>query len=90
MLLCFSGLTGLALLVTDEETPLTRSEEAYLTAVARATYAEKGITGEAIRAHAETTLLPAPTLADFIERLHTIPASSESMRCSHDAIPNVV
>ncbi|WP_201374753.1 hypothetical protein [Ktedonobacter robiniae] len=77
-----SLLTGLALLVTDEETLLTRSEEAYLTTVARATYAEKGITREAIRAHAETTLLPAPTLADFIERLHTIPASSESMRCS--------
>ncbi len=75
-------LVGLALLVTDEETKLSKGEEADLVQVARATYAAKGITSEAIRGNPHTLLLPAPTLADFIEMMKHIPASSESMRQS--------
>lgn len=77
-----SLLTGLSLLVNEENTRLSKSEEAYLITVARATYAEKGITSEAIRLHPETLLLPAPTLADFIAKMQEMPASSDSMRQS--------
>ncbi|GHO50837.1 VirB4 family type IV secretion system protein [Ktedonospora formicarum] len=77
-----SLMTGLTLLVAEEDTPLTRSEEAYLMAIARATYADKGITHDALRRHPETALFPAPTLADFIAMMRSIPASSESMRQS--------
>ncbi|GHO82320.1 hypothetical protein KSZ_03260 [Dictyobacter formicarum] len=75
-------MTGLALLVTDEESRLTKGEEAYLMTVARATYAECGITSEAIRRNPETLLKPPPTLADFIKKMQTMPTSSESMRQS--------
>jgi hypothetical protein len=75
-------LVGLALLVTDETTRLSKSEEAYLIQVARATYASKGITSEAIRRDPQTLLLPAPTLAEYIEMMRQMPASSESMRQS--------
>lgn len=75
-------LTGLALLVTDDETRLSKSEEAYLMQVARATYASKGITSEAICRDPTTLLRPAPTLTDFIERMKSIPASAEGMRQS--------
>ncbi|BCL83598.1 hypothetical protein ccbrp13_60630 [Ktedonobacteria bacterium brp13] len=77
-----SLMAGLALLVTDEQTKLSTSEEAYLATVARAVYAAHGLTSEAIRRHPETLLLPAPTLADFITKMQTIPASSESMHQS--------
>lgn len=75
-------MTALALLVTDEETRLSKSEEAYLMTVARATYAAKGITAETIRQVPETLLLPAPILADFLARMREMPASSEPMRQS--------
>jgi Helicase HerA, central domain len=75
-------MTALALLVTDEETKLTKGEEAYLMSVARATYADEGITSEKIRQFPDTLLLPAPTLADFTVKMRTLPASSESMRQS--------
>ena len=77
-----SLMTGLSLLVTDEETKLSKSEEAYLMGVARPVYAAKGITSETIRHHPETLLLPPPTLADFIAMMQILPASSESMRQS--------
>jgi hypothetical protein len=75
-------MTALALLVTDEETRLSKSEEAYLMIVARATYAAKGITTEKIRHAPETLLLPAPILADFLAQIREMPASSEQMRQS--------
>ncbi|GCE09191.1 hypothetical protein KDAU_65200 [Dictyobacter aurantiacus] len=75
-------LTGLALLVTDEESKLSKGEEAYLTTVARATYAACGITSEAIRHDPDTLLKPPPTLADFIKTMQSTPTSSESMRQS--------
>ena len=75
-------MTGLSLLVTDEETRLSKGEEAYLMSVARAVYAAKEITSEAIQQKPETLLLPAPTLADFLATMRTMPASSESMRQS--------
>ncbi|GCE15060.1 hypothetical protein KTT_49190 [Tengunoibacter tsumagoiensis] len=77
-----SLMAGLALLVTDEDTKLTKSEEAYLITVARAAYAASGITSEAIRHHPDTLLKQAPTLVDFIAKMQTTPASSESMRQS--------
>ena len=75
-------MTALALLITDEDTRLTKGEEAYLMSVARATYAAQGITSEKIRYAPDTLLLPAPTLGDFIAKMQTTPASSESMRQS--------
>jgi hypothetical protein len=75
-------MTGLALLVADTETKLTKGEEAYLTQVARATYAARGITSEAIRLDPDVLLRPAPTLADLITTMKTMPASTESMRQS--------
>ena len=75
-------MTGLALLVADAETKLTKGEEAYLTQVARATYAAKGITSEAIRLDPEVLLSPAPTFADLIATMKTMPASAENMRQS--------
>jgi hypothetical protein len=77
-----SLVTGLSLLVTDEETKLSKSEEAYLISVARATYTDRGITNEAIQQNPDTLLLPTPTLTDFIAKMHAIGASSESMRQS--------
>jgi hypothetical protein len=75
-------LTALALLVTDEERRLTKDEETYLMKVARATYASRGLTTEAIRAHPATLLVPAPTLADFIEAMQSTPALSSSLQQS--------
>jgi hypothetical protein len=75
-------LTGLSLLVTDEETRLSKREESYLMAVARATYAAKGLTTEAIRENPATLLLPAPTLADFMTQMQAMPASSHEMQSS--------
>lgn len=75
-------VTGLSLLVTDEDTKLSKSEEAYLIAVARATYATRGITSEALRQKPTTLLLPAPTLADFLAQMQIISASSEGLRQS--------
>ena len=77
-----SLMTGLALLVTDEDTKLSKSEEAYLITVARAVYADKGITSKAIRQNPDTILLPTPTLADFIAKMQIMPASSERKRQS--------
>jgi hypothetical protein len=77
-----SLITGLSLLVTDEDTKLSKSEDAYLISVARAVYASNGITSETIRQNPETLLKPAPTLADFIAKMQVMPASSESMRQS--------
>jgi hypothetical protein len=75
-------MTGLALLIADAETKLTKGEEAYLTQVTRATYAAVGITSETIRLDPDVLLKPAPTLADLIATMKTMPASSESMRQS--------
>jgi uncharacterized protein (UPF0248 family) len=75
-------LVGLALLICDTETTLSKLEEAYLMAVARATYAAKGLTSEAIRRDPTTLLLPAPTLADFLQTMKQMPASSKTMRQS--------
>jgi Helicase HerA, central domain len=77
-----SLVTGLSLLVTDEETTLSKREEAYLISVARATYADRGITSDALRQNPDTVLLPAPTLADFLAKMQTLPASSEGLRQS--------
>ncbi len=75
-------LVGLALLICDTDTRLSRGEEAYLMAVARTTYAKRGITSEAIRHDPATLLRPAPTLSDFLETMKQTPASSETMRQS--------
>jgi hypothetical protein len=77
-----SLITGLSLLVTDEDTKLSKSEEAYLISVARAVYEALGITSEAIRQNPQTLLKPVPTLADFIAKMQVMPSSSESMRQS--------
>ncbi len=75
-------LVGLTLLICDADTRLSKIEEAYLMHVARAAYAAKGITSEAIRHDPGTLLCPMPTLTDFIETMKTTPASSEAMRAS--------
>ena len=75
-------ITGLSLLLTDEETKLSKGEEAFLIQVARRTYGSVGITSEAIRHNPDTLLLPAPTLPDFIEMMKSMPTSSEGMRQS--------
>lgn len=75
-------LAGLTLLICDAETTLSKLEEAYLMAVARATYAARGLTSEAIRRDPTTLLLPAPTLSDFLETMKQTPASSKAMRQS--------
>ena len=75
-------LVGLTLLICDEDTRLSKIEEAYLMHVARAAYAAKGITSEAIRHDPSTLLRPMPTLADFIQTMKVTPASSEAMHAS--------
>jgi hypothetical protein len=75
-------LTALALLVSDEERSLPKDEESYLMKVARATYASRGITTEAIRENPATLRLAAPTLADFIKEMQAIPASESSLQHS--------
>jgi hypothetical protein len=75
-------LTGLTLLICDTDTQLSKIEEAYLMHVARAAYAAKGITSEAIRHDPRTLLRPMPTLTDFIEMMRATPASSEAMQAS--------
>jgi hypothetical protein len=75
-------LVGLTLLVCDEDTRLSKIEEAYLMHVARAAYAAKGITSQAIRHEPSTLLRPMPTLADFIEMTRATPASSATMQSS--------
>src|SRR5205823_7647642 len=69
-------LTGLTLLICDAHTRLSKIEEAYLMHVARAAYAAKGITSEAIRHNPKTLLYLMPTLSDFIEITRATPASS--------------
>jgi len=75
-------LVGLTLLICDADTRLSKIEEAYLMHVARATYAAKGITSEAIRHDPGTLLCPMPTLADFIEMTRATRASSEALQAS--------
>src|SRR5437763_4044249 len=75
-------LVGLTLLICDVDTRLSKIEEAYLMHVARAAYASKGITSEAIRHDPGTLLRPMPTLANFIETMKATPASSESLQDS--------
>src|SRR5260370_37802968 len=75
-------LVGLTLLICDADTRLSKIEEAYLMHVARAAYAARGITSEAIRHDPSTLLRPMPTLADFIETTKQTPASSTSMQVS--------
>jgi predicted DNA-binding protein (UPF0251 family) len=75
-------LVGLTLLICDADTRLSKIEEAYLMHVARAAYAAKGITSEAIRHDPSTLLRPMPTLADFIETMKVTPASSAAMQAS--------
>ncbi len=75
-------LVGLTLLICDVDTRLSKIEEAYLMHVARAAYAAKGITSEAIRHDPATLLRPMPTLADFIETMKVTPASSAAMQAS--------
>ncbi len=75
-------LVGLTLLICDADTRLSKIEEAYLMHVARAAYAAKGITSEAIRHDPGTLLCPMPTLSDFIETMKATRASSEAMQAS--------
>jgi predicted DNA-binding protein (UPF0251 family) len=75
-------LVGLTLLICDADTRLSKIEEAYLMHVARAAYAAKGITSEAIRHDPKTLLRQMPTLADFIETMKVTPASSAAMQAS--------
>lgn len=77
-----SLLAGLTLLLCDTDARLSKIEEAYLMHVARIAYAEKGLTSESIRSNPETLLRPMPELADFIETMKHVPASSESMQAS--------
>jgi predicted DNA-binding protein (UPF0251 family) len=73
-------LVGLTLLICDADTRLSKIEEAYLMRVARAAYAAKGITSEAIRHDPGTLLRPMPTLADFMETMKATPASNAAMQ----------
>jgi predicted DNA-binding protein (UPF0251 family) len=75
-------LVGLTLLICDADTRLSKIEEAYLMHVARAAYAAKGITSEAICHDPSTLLRPMPTLADFMETMKATPASSPVMQAS--------
>jgi hypothetical protein len=75
-------LVGLTLLICDADSRLSKIEEAYLMHVARAAYAAKEITSEAIRNDPSTLLRRMPTLADFIETMKATPASSAAMQVS--------
>lgn len=75
-------ITGLALLICDADTRLTKSEEAYLMLVARKTYAQKGFTSESIRLAPNILHHPMPTLADFLAAMQETPASTRAMRQS--------
>ena len=77
-----SLLAGLALLLCDADTRLSKIEEAYLMHVARNAYAQCGITSETIRSNPQTLLHPMPTLTDFIATMKETPASSESLQAS--------
>ena len=77
-----SLIPALSLLLTDANTKLSPIEEAYLMQVARATFAQKGITSEAVMADPGTLLRPMPTLSDFIATMRGVPASSEAMKLS--------
>jgi len=77
-----SLLVGLALLVCDVGSPLTKGEEAFLMHVARVMYAAFGITSETIRHHPDILLGAMPTLSDFLTQMQQTSASSEPMRAS--------
>src|SRR5450755_1054282 len=70
-------LIGLALLYGET---LSKAQEAFLTHAARAAYAAKGITMEAIRRDPKTLLREPPVFADLIAAMKDVPASSESIR----------
>ncbi len=65
---------GLSLLASDEESKLSKNEEAYLLSVARATYAQCGMTSAAIRSDPATLLVPASSESlrrSLLERLES-------------------
>jgi hypothetical protein len=75
-----SLLTGLTMLLCEEDERLTKSEDAYLMHVARLSYAAKGFTSETLRNNPSRLLQEMPTLADFIDTMRNTPASNAAMK----------